>query len=142
MFCREQVARLTRRYEEIRSMGAEICAIGNGAPPFAQAFREETGVTFPLYVDPERDAYRAFALRRRVTDMLNPHLFLAARRAQKAGFHQTAVRGDALQLGGVFILDASGATHFRHVERFAGDLADFEEIMATLIRLREARPRG
>jgi peroxiredoxin len=136
MFCREQSARLAARYDDIKAYGAELYAIGNGAPPFAEAFREEMGVSFPLLTDPERSSYQAFGMRRSPLDMVSPRLLLASLRARKAGHKQTAVRGDAMQNGGVVVVKKGGDVVYRHVERTSGDLAPMDEVMAALRRAR------
>ena len=44
---------------EFRRRGARVAAIGLGDTNYATFFREETGITFPLLIDEERQAYRA-----------------------------------------------------------------------------------
>ena len=44
-----------------------LAAIGLGDVDYAKAFREETGITFPLLIDAEKKAYRAAELRRRIS---------------------------------------------------------------------------
>lgn len=63
LFCREQVAQLAEVYPEIQARGAALAAVGNGSVRDAAAFAEERGVSFPLYTDPRRLAYRAAGLR-------------------------------------------------------------------------------
>lgn len=134
MFCREQSARLASRHDEIRARGAALYAIGNGTVPFARAFREEMPASFPLFTDPSRQSYRAFGMRRRAVDFLKPSVLFGGHRAIRAGFHQTAVRGDALQNGGVVIVGTDGRVLYRHVESAAGDLADLDDVLAALER--------
>ena len=64
MFCREQVAQLRDRADEIRGAGAELVIVGNGAASFGKAFSEDYGLDGPVLVDPELRAYRAAGLRR------------------------------------------------------------------------------
>lgn len=54
------------------------------------------------------------------------------RRARKAGFRQTAVRGDPVQNGGVVVFDENGNVIYVHIEQETGDLADLDEVIAAL----------
>ena len=90
--------------EEFRESGATLAAIGLGDAHYARAFREETGITFPLLIDEDRRAYRALGLK--IANLL--HLFrkdnAAARsRARAAGHRQHKLGKDPMQLGGSFV---------------------------------------
>jgi hypothetical protein len=50
---------LRERETEFDRRGVRIAAIGLGDRNYAKFFREETGITFPLLIDEERQAYRA-----------------------------------------------------------------------------------
>jgi peroxiredoxin len=54
---------LREHEQEFREAGAELAAVGLGDARYAALFREETGITFPLLIDAEREAYRAAGLR-------------------------------------------------------------------------------
>jgi NAD(P)-dependent dehydrogenase (short-subunit alcohol dehydrogenase family) len=132
MFCREQVAQLRDASDEIRARGAELVIVGNGAPAFARAFREDYALEGPLLVDPELRAYRAAGLRRGRVEILSPRLPLNALRALRSGARQGAVQGDPWQLGGVFVIRPGGALAFRHVSREAGDHPPVGDVLAAL----------
>ncbi len=106
--------------------------IGNGAPNFAAAFREDFQLDCPLLVDPELRAYRAAGLRRGRTELLSPRLPLNAFRALRSGSRQTGVQGDPWQLGGVFVIQPGGELTYRYVSREAGDHAPVDEILSSL----------
>jgi hypothetical protein len=55
-----------------------------------------------------------------------------AARAWKKGFRQTARRGDALQQGGLLVVDRGGRILYAHRDSEAGDLASNEEVLAAL----------
>jgi hypothetical protein len=46
---------------EFRTRGARLAAIGLGDVVYARAFREDSGIRFPLLIDAEHLAYRAGA---------------------------------------------------------------------------------
>jgi dehydrogenase/reductase SDR family protein 12 len=123
---------LRGRIDEIRARGAELVIIGNGAPNFAAAFREDFELDCPLLVDPELRAYRAAGLRRGRVELLSPRLPGNALRALRSGSRQTGVQGDPWQLGGVFVIQPGGASTYRYVSREAGDHPPVEDILAAL----------
>jgi dehydrogenase/reductase SDR family member 12 len=123
---------LRDRIDEIRARGAELVIVGNGAPNFAAAFREDFELDCPLVVDPELRAYRAAGLRRGRVELLSPRLPLHALRALRSGSRQTGVQGDPWQLGGVFVIRPGGDLTYRYVSREAGDHPPVEEILAGL----------
>ena len=117
---------------EIHARGAELVVVGNGGPAHAAAFRDEQKLTFPLLVDQERRAYAAAGLRRDVASLLRPATWRNALRARRAGFRQVGVQGDALQLGGVFVLHPDGRVPFTYVSSAPGDHPDPSAILAAL----------
>jgi NAD(P)-dependent dehydrogenase (short-subunit alcohol dehydrogenase family) len=123
---------LRDQIDEIRSRGAELVIIGNGAPNFAAAFREDFQLDCPLLVDPELRAYRAAGLRRGRVELLSPRLPLNALRALRSGSRQTGVQGDPWQLGGVFVIRPGGDLAYRYLSREAGDHPPVDEILAAL----------
>lgn len=118
--------------ETIRSRGAELVVVGNGAPWFARAFRDELSLDFPLLVDPGLAAYRAAGLRRGAFDTLRPAALVNALRAWRSGARQGAVRGDPWQLGGTFVVARGGTLLYRHLSREAGDHPRLAEVLAAL----------
>ena len=120
------------RIGDIRGRGAELVVIGNGAPHFAAAFREEMALDCPLLVDPELQAYRAAGLRRGRVELLSPRLPWNALRALRQGFRQRGVQGDPWQLGGVLVVRPDGALTYRQISREAGDHAPVDTVVAAL----------
>ncbi len=120
------------RIDDIRTRGAELVVIGNGAANFAAAFREEMGLDCLLLIDPELRAYRAAGLRRGRVEVLSPRLPLNAVRALGRGFRQQGVQGDPWQLGGVFVIRPDGDLAYRHLSREAGDHEPVGDVIAAL----------
>jgi NAD(P)-dependent dehydrogenase (short-subunit alcohol dehydrogenase family)/peroxiredoxin len=123
---------LRDRIDEIRARGAELVIVGNGAPNFAAAFREDYELDCPLLVDPELRAYRAAGLRRGRVEALSPRMPWNAIRALRSGSRQGAVEGDVWQLGGVFVIRPDGELTYRYASREAGDHPPVDDILAAL----------
>ena len=120
---------------EIAVLGATLVAIGNGQPWQAAAFRAAAGIPFALFVDPTLRSYRAAGLHRTWIRIFHPRVFLAVMRARRTGARQTALQGDALQLGGVLVFTASGELGWRYTARFPGDHPVPGDILSALRRM-------
>jgi len=126
------VAQLRDRIDEIRSRGADLATVGNGAPHFAAAFREDFTLDGPLLVDPELKAYRAAGLRRGRVEILSPRVPLHAVRALWSGARQRSIQGDPWQLGGVFVIQPGGELTYRYIGSEAGDHPPLDAILGAL----------
>jgi hypothetical protein len=122
-----------RARQEIQVRGAKVAIVGNGAPPFARAFREDLGLEVPLFTDPSRETYRALALHRGlVRTLFNARTWGHAARALAKGFFQGRTRGDLRQLGGVVVLHPDGTMAYRYASAEAGDHPPMAEILSAL----------
>lgn len=116
--------------QKIKEKGARLAAVGLGDSNYARAFREDTGITFPLLIDEQREAYRAIGLKK--ASLL--HLFrkdnaLARKRAKAGGHRQRKLGKDPLQLGGSFVFGPGNVDYLTHVSETFGDNASPESIL-------------
>ncbi|MFI5183794.1 MAG: AhpC/TSA family protein [Vicinamibacteria bacterium] len=109
--------------------------MGNGNRHFAYAFRKDFAITTPVYVDTQRDVYRALGMRRGLASALASAVaWKSVYRALKAGFRQGATQGDPWQLGGVLVVLPGGRVSYLHSSVDAGDHAPLADILAALPR--------
>ncbi len=132
MFCREQIAQLREWVARFRERGAELVVVGNGTVDQARAFREEQGLTFPLYTDPALGAYRRAGLRSGLASSVHPAIAWRGLEALAHGFRQGPVLGSALQQGGAFVIARGGRLLYEHVNRYAGDHPDPADLLRAL----------
>ena len=133
MFCREHVAQLREREKGFQLKGASIAAVGLGDMEYANLFRQETGITFPLLIDADRVAYKVLELR--VGSLL--HIFrlenFEARKRAKAGGHEQHKLGkNPFQLGGSFIFGPGNVDIYAHANQTFGDNASVAELLEAL----------
>jgi hypothetical protein len=133
VFCREHVAQLREHEQVFKEKRARLAAIGLGDQHYAHLFREETGITFPLLVDAERQAYRAAGLRS--GNLL--HIFrgenkAARKRANAAGLRQYGLGKNPFQLGGSFVFGPGNVDRFAHLSETFGDNASVAALLAAL----------
>ena len=132
MFCREQVAQLRDVLQEIRDAGAELVVLGNGTVEHAAWFVNEMNLTSPVVTDPSREAYAAVGAKRSPWGVLDPRVFFKALGVMSRGYRQQTMKGDALQLGGVFVIDSNGAVPYARLSGFAGDHPAPAEVVGAL----------
>ena len=145
------MAQLRREIDGIHARGAELVVIGNGTLFVARAFRDDLGLTSPLYVDPTRASYRAMGMKRGVRKTIgSPRIWLRHLAALRVGVRERRVgaiirgwsrafstliptaHGDAWQLGGVMIVLPGGRVPYRYVSEEAGDHPPVADILAAL----------
>jgi len=113
--------------------GAALAAVGLGDRVYARAFREETGITFPLLIDEKRKAYNAMELK-------SANLFHLLRRdnahdrarAKSAGHSQHKLGQNPFQLGGSFVFGPGDLDRFAHRSQTFGDNAPIASLLAAL----------
>jgi len=113
-------------------LSISLVAIGNGSPASARQFVQEFQFDGEMYVDPSLEAYRAFKLKRGLLKTLGPTSFLKGLGAMKNGFRQGSPDGDLWQQGGLFVIGPGENITFAHRDRFAGDHANLDQVIASL----------
>ncbi len=123
-----------REYEHaFREKGARLAAIGLGDRHYARVFREETGITFPLMIDEQREAYRVAGLgNANLLHLLRGDNATARKRAHAAGHRQHRFGKNPFQLGGSFVFGPGNVDRFAHISRTFGDNASPSALLATL----------
>lgn len=100
---------------------------------YARAFREETGITFPLLVDADRSAYRAAELKSgNLLHLLRRDNAAARGRAKAAGHRQHRLGQNPFQLGASFVFAPGNRDLFVHLSRTFGDNAKPERLLSAL----------
>jgi hypothetical protein len=112
-----------------------MAVIGLGDVPDARAFRDESGIAFPVLVDARREAYRAAGLRSAsLLHLLRRDNLAARRRARAAGHRQRGTGANPFQLGGSFVLGPGDVDRYAHVSGTFGDNAPVPALLAALDR--------
>ncbi len=135
MFCREHVAQLREHQSEIKARRANLAAIGMGDFHYARAFRDDTGITFPLLIDVERAAYRAAELKSaNLLHLLRRANVIARKRANGAGHRQHKLGENPFQLGASFVFGPGNIDRFTHISETFGDNASVSNVLSALSR--------
>ena len=112
--------------------GDRLRLVGMGTPAHAQAFKEQTGVTFPILLSPDKQAYEAMDLERASTAaVFSPRGALKS--LGRARFQPLrAPEQDWHQLGGTFVIAPGGEVVLAHRSAFPGDEPDLDAVAAAL----------
>ena len=133
MFCREHVAQLREHEQEFVAKGANLAAIGLGDAHYAQLFREESGISFPLLIDEQRDVYRAAGLgSASLLHVLRSDNSAARKRARAAGHRQHRTGKNPFQLGGSFVFGPGNVDRYVHISQTFGDNAPISALLSAL----------
>jgi hypothetical protein len=118
---------------EFKQKGVRLAAIGLGDRTYAKFFREETGITFPLLIDEEREAYRVAGLgSASVLHLLRSDNATARKRARAAGHRQHKLGKNPFQLGGSFVFAPGNRDLFAHVSKTFGDNPSITELLGAI----------
>jgi alkyl-hydroperoxide reductase/thiol specific antioxidant family protein len=123
-----------REYEtRFHDEGAQLAAVGLGDFTYANLFREETGITFPLLIDEKRIAYRAAGLKAaNVLHILRRDNAKARARARSAGHRQHRAGQNPFQLGADFVFGPGNRDIYAHLSSTFGDNASPEMLLDAL----------
>ncbi|OQX03534.1 MAG: hypothetical protein BWK80_55460 [Desulfobacteraceae bacterium IS3] len=129
MICRQQVADLAKHVKAFEERNAVMCVIGNGAPLYIKAFREDTGYTGKLFTDPSLKTYEVLNLKRSVGSLFGFKSLKEGIRAAASGYLQTSIQGDTLQQGGAVIVGPGDVLHYSYRNSEAGDNPPVPEML-------------
>lgn len=132
MFARQQVVALMKVKPVLDRLSIGLVAIGSGSPDGARRFVQKFQFDGDMVVDPTLEAYRAFKLKRGLLETLGPTALLKGLGTMKKGFRQGSTDGDLWQQGGLFVIGPGEKIVFAHRDRFAGDHADLDQVIASL----------
>ena len=119
--------------KDFEAKRANLAAIGLGDMHYAAAFRDETGIKFPLLIDEHREAYRAAGLKSaNLLHLLRSDNFQARKRAQGGGFRQHKLGQNPFQLGGSFVFGPGNVDRYAHLSQTFGDNAPIEALLTAL----------
>lgn len=131
--CRAYLFDAAARAEEVAAAGGAILAVSAGTDGQARHLRE-SGIGFPLLVDPARNLLDALDLPRRWWVTLNPAGWWNYARALPRGHGQGRIV-EPNQLPGLALLDASATARAVHRGRALGDYPGLDDVLARLRRL-------
>jgi peroxiredoxin len=126
------VTQVVSRKHDFESLKSDVVTISFGTPYWARIWLEETRSPYPLFLDTERAAYRAYGLERSLRRSWGWQAISYYAQALWNGEEWRGIRGDSSQLGGDFIVDSKGIVRLAHPSRNPTDRPSVEEMLTFL----------
>ena len=124
---------MRERYDEIKSLDADIVAVGTGDRRYAEAFVRDEHIPFRVLVDDEATAAHAASLKTlNWFQLLHPRTWKATRATSKRGYHVHKAGKRVKQIGATFVIGAGPRVRYEHMDSDSTDHADIDEIVAAL----------
>lgn len=121
---------MRRRSEELEAAGIAVLVVSFEARERVRAYRDATGLAFPVLLDQTRRLYRGYAMDRAgFFDLWGPATWLAYARELLAGGRPGPGGGDTGQRGGDVLLDPAGIVRLHHVGAGPGDRPGIETLL-------------
>ena len=111
---------------------ARLWLVGMGTPAHAQAFKDETGVTFPVLLSRDKAAYEAMDLKRASTREVFSPAALSSTMSRLRHMPMRAPEQDWHQLGGAFVVAPGGELVFSFRAEHPADEPDIDAIAQAL----------
>ena len=123
------------RLDEFRSRGADVVVISFVAPERLQAYLRLRPWPFRVLTDPSRAAYRAFGLERASWGtLMRPRVILRYLGLILRGWLPRPAHEDVHQLGGDFVIDASGGITYEYRSSDPTDRPSVDELLEAVAR--------
>ncbi len=129
------MAQLRHFEAEFQRLGVQVLIISFGADFWARAWQQDTGSPYPLLLDPARATYQAYGLGTSFVRVWSPHVMFHYLKLRLRGRKLLPVQGDPHQLGGDFVVDASGFIRLAHASKDPVDRPPVEKLLAALRNL-------
>ncbi len=126
---------MEQHHSELTAAGLHVAAVGIGEPKHAQRYCGELAPSVTCFVNKTLEAYRAFGMREgTMLELFGPQAIINAAGSFGRGARQGAATGNALMLGGVVLIDATGIVRYAMFERYTGEHPAFSDILAEVQR--------
>ncbi|MFQ5419992.1 MAG: SelL-related redox protein [Anaerolineae bacterium] len=135
MPCRDHVAQVAAHQAEFERRETTVFLITFAKLYWVKKWQVETGIPFPILLDPDRAAYRAFGLQHSIWRSWGWNNLRYYVRAVRQGKRFALNRGDTNQLGGDFILDGRSRIRFAYPSRDPTDRPDVRRLLAVIDEL-------
>jgi peroxiredoxin len=133
LHCREHAVQLGERYDDIRSLGGDLVAVGTGSERYAAAFVKDEQIPYLVLVDDDAEAANAAAVRSTsFVGMFHPRTWMATVRAWRNGHRIHKAGRRVTQMGATFVLGPGDTVRYAHVDADSADHAPIDDVLAAL----------
>jgi peroxiredoxin len=126
------VVQLHQHKDEFENRQAQVVVIGFEKERRARGWRDQTGVTFPFLLDPERQVYQDYQIERSFWRSWSPRNLWSYVKAFFQGREIPNIGEDPNQMGADFIVDKGGILRMTYYSEDPTDRPSVERILSTL----------
>ena len=126
------MAQLCQYQEELKKLDVQVILISFGPTEVAKDWLEETCPSFQLLLDPERNVYSKYKLKRSWLGSWNLRTLAYYIRALLGGREWRGIIGDSAQLGGDFVINKDGTLLLEYRSKEATDSPEVSEVISLL----------
>ena len=126
---------MRREAATLESLAVRVLVISFQSEAAARAYVAETGLPWPLLLDPSRVLYRAYGMERgRLHDIWNWATVLTYARLLARGARLRPPAGDVYQLGGDVVIDPAGGVRLHRVGAGPADRPPVQALLSVIRR--------
>lgn len=118
--------------EELKKLDVQVILISFGPTEVAKDWLEETCPSFQLLLDPERNVYSKYKLKRSWLGSWNLRTLAYYIRALLGGREWRGIIGDSAQLGGDFVINKDVTLLLEYRSKEATDRPEVSEVISLL----------
>ena len=124
---------MRERHDEIKTLGADIVAIGTGDERYAAAFVKEEQIPYLVLVDDDARAAQAASIETASWfRLLHPRTWKATRATSKRGYHVHRSGKRVTQLGATFVIGPGETVRYEHLDADSTDHASVDTVIEVL----------
>ncbi|CAL8274402.1 unnamed protein product [Merluccius merluccius] len=135
LLCRLHLEDLQKNQALLDARSLRVLVVSFGCQQGAHHWLQETSCPYDMLLDPQRQLYQAFGLRRSLKDVLNFSNMLRYAEYLLADMHfpkpLPSIQDDMFQLGGDFVVDQRGVVMFAHRCQSPIDRPSVSDLLAT-----------
>lgn len=133
---------LQEQRERVESIGLQVAVVTFESEAIAKLYVEETGLAWPLLLDPERELYRAYGM----TEggwwkIFGPASWWTYIKLLFRGRSLRRPTDNVRQLGGDVLIDPQGNVQIHHVGATPADRPEVETLLSHIEKVKEASPK-
>ena len=122
---------LQQARDELARLEIQPLVVTFEGPKEAREYLDETGLIWPLLVDPDRRLYRAYGMHKaRLRHLWGVATMWAYAREALRGRLPRVPRADTVQQGGDVLIDSAGVVRFHHVGSGPADRPTVAAVLA------------
>ena len=129
------MAQLCQHTDELEELETEVLLVSFSSQGYARRWIKEVCAPFRLLLDRERQVYRTYGLESSLLRSWSLKMVRSYVHLMRAGRKWRGIKGNSVQMGGDFIVDAEGIVRLAYRSEDPTDRPTVEQLMNVLRRI-------